>query len=500
MKDRLRKLLRSLVPTGTVLQRTVKSGIWATLTNISGRLLQVLMLIVLARILTPAEFGIMGIALLTLSGTKRFTNIGLNAALIQKEERDVDNYLNTTWLLEVGRGLVILVFVFATAPFIAAFFSEPQATPVIRAIGFIPFIAGLRNPGIVYFEKDLEFHRDFLYNTGGSIAQFLVGVLYVLYSPTVWALVAGSLSRPIFKTLLSYVLHDYRPRPTFDLQAARELISFGKWMTGASIIYWIAREGDDAFVGWFLSATALGFYQYAYRLADMPATEMSQIVSQVTFPAYSQVQGDTAELQNALLQSTRFVAFLAFPMSFGIALVTPSFVPTVLGDQWTPIILSMQVLTVYGLAHAITGNYGEVWKTLDRPDYIVKTSGLRVILVAILIWPATARWGIEGAALVISGVYVFPILPIDIYLTARLTELRSIDLYKEYVYPFVASVMMFGVLWYARASMDVPAAVELLLLIPAGVLIYTATALLLEWQFDWGISKNLQMIYRGILG
>ena len=500
MREKLERLFEQFVPTGSVLQRTVKSGIWATLTNVSGRLLQVLMLIVLARVLTPAQFGLMGIALLLLSVCKRFTNIGINAALIRKAETDIDEYLNTTWLIEIARGLLILGVLFLAAPLVAEFFGEPKATNLVRAIGFVPLVAGFRNPAIVYFEKDLEFHRDFLYNTGGAVAQFVVGVTVAWYSPTVWALVAASLSRPTVQTVLSYVLHDYRPWPAFDVEAARELVDFGKWMTGASIMYWVAREGDDAFVGWFLSATALGFYQYAYRLADMPATEMSQIVSQVTFPAYSAVQGDSEALQNALLQSTRFVAFLAFPMSFGIALVAPSFVPVVLGPQWTPMIVTMQLLALYGLCHAITGNYGEVWKTLDRPDLILKTSGLRVLVFGLFILPATARWGIEGTAFVITATYIVPILPLDIYLTAKLTELRSIDLYREYVYPFVASVTMFGTLWYARSLVEVPPIVELAVLVPAGAVVYAAVALLLESQFEWGIRDNLQMITKGIRG
>ena len=500
MREKLTQLLERFVPTGSVLHRTVMSGIWATLTNVSGRLLQVLMLIVLARVLTPAQFGLMGIALLMLSISKRFTNIGINAALIRKAEDDVDDYLNTTWLLEIARGLLIFGVLFLVAPFVAGFFGEPRATNLIRAIGFVPVVAGLRNPAVVYFEKDLEFHKDFLYNTGGAIAQFVVGVAVALYSPTVWALVAASLSRPLVKTPVSYLLHDYRPWPAFDVEAARELVDFGKWMTGASIVYWVGREGDDAFVGWFLSATALGFYQYAYRLADMPATEMSQIVSQVTFPAYSALQGDISALQNALSQSTRFVAFLAFPMSFGIALVAPSFVPVVLGSQWTPMILTMQLLALYGLCHAITGNYGEVWKTLDRPDLILKTSGLRVLVFALFILPATARWGIEGTAFVITATYVVPILPLDVYLTAKLTELRSLDLYREYVYPFVASLTMFGTLWYARSLLEVAPIVELAILVPAGALVYAAATLLLESQFEWGIVGNLRMIANEITG
>ena len=498
MRDRIRELIKRLIPTGSVVQRTVKSGIWVSATKMAVRLSQVLMLIILARLLAPRDFGLMGIALLTLSATRRFTDIGINAALIQDRDENIDRYLNTTWSLEIGRGLLIFVVLFLGAPFIAGAFSEPQATNLIRVLGLAPVLYGLRNPAVVYFQKDLSFHKDFIFKSSGSAVQFVVGVGYALYSPTVWALVFATLSKSAAQFLLSFVLHGYRPWPTFELDVARKLIHYGKWITGASIVGFIYSEGDDAFVGWFLSATALGFYQYAYRLADMPASEVSGVISKITFPAYSKLQDDLGELRSALLQTTRLTAFVAFPLAFGIASVAPSFVPAVLGEEWNPMIVAMQILAVYGLLHAITRNFGAVWKALGRPDYIVKTGLLRVFCIAILIWPATARWGIEGTALVVVGVYLFPMLPVDVYLAAQIVEGKSVLLYKEYLYPFVAASVMFVTLRYAATVTDFSNLVEFALWVPAGAAIYFAVAFLLERRFDWGIEQNLRTIRDGI--
>jgi PST family polysaccharide transporter/lipopolysaccharide exporter len=489
-----------LIPTGSVLQRTVKSGIWVTATKFSARFLQILLLIVLARLLTPREFGLIGIALLTLTATKRFTDIGLNAALIQQKEDNVNRYLDTTWCLEIGRGLLMFGALFVMAPFVAQIFGEPRAIPLIRVLGLGPILYGLRNPGVVYFQKRLNFHKDFLYQTCGGVTQFVVGVGFALYSPTAWALIFASVSRPAIKLVLSYVLHDYRPWPNFDVGIAKELIDFGKWITGASIIGWVYSQGDDAFVGWFLSATALGFYQYAYRMADTPATEVSGIISSITFPAYSAIQEDFDELRRALVQTLRFTSTIVFPMAFGIALVTPSFVRVVLGPDWTPMIGAMQLLAMYGLLHALTRNYGSIWKALDRPDLIVKTGLLRIAILAALIWPMTARFGIEGTALTVTAVYLFPMLPLDVYLTAQLIECRSRLLYREYFYPFVASATMFVILWYARTFVEVSPLVEMLTLIPAGAILYVGVGLILESQFDWGVEQNIQTLMRGMKG
>ncbi len=220
MKDSLRAFLARLIPKGSIAEQTIKSGLWMTAIKITNRPLQILMLIVLARFLTPRDFGLVGIALLALVATQRFTKIGLNAALIHEKSDNIDSYLNTTWCLEAGRGILLFIAMFAAAPYLARFFGEPQAEPLVQVIALIPLIYGVRNPAIVYFKKDLSFHKEFVYQTSGGVVQFAVGVGYALYSPTAWALVFAYLSAEVARTTLSYVMLGYRPWPSFDLQKA----------------------------------------------------------------------------------------------------------------------------------------------------------------------------------------------------------------------------------------------------------------------------------------
>ena len=498
MKRRLREILETLTPSGTVVQQTAKSGIWRLATKISSRGLQMLMLIILARLLEPRHFGLMGIALLTLGAMRRFTEIGLNAALIQQQRDNVDDYLDTTWCLEITRGLVIFGILYALAPYIAGFFGEPAATLPIQVIGLGPLLYGLRNPGVVYFKKHLEFHKDFLYRASGGFTQLIVGVGYAMYSPTVWALVFAFLARDAVELVLSYALHGYRPWFSFNIDAAKELIHYGKWITGSSMVHFLYSEGDDAFVGWYLSATALGFYQYAYRMADTPSTEVSEVISQVMFPTFSKLQGDIGQLREALLQTTRLAAFITFPMSFGIVLVAPSFVPSILGPEWNPMIPILQILAIYGLIHAITRNFGSLWKAVDRPDLTMKIPMIGVVLIAITIWPFTARWGLIGTAVAVVGVSVIPLFPLNVYITAKLVDCRARSIYREYAYPFVASGVMFLTLWYARGLVDLAPLVEFLLLVPTGAMVYIVVAVVLERQFGWGIEKNIRTLIEGI--
>lgn len=498
MRRTIAAIFDRLIPSGSITQQSAKSGVWVSGIKVSNRLLQILLLIILARMLTPRDFGLVGIALVTLGATQQLSKIGLDAALIHDRADDVDQYLNTTWVLEATRGLLIFAVLFAAAPYVAALFNEPEATWLIRVIAIGPLALGLRNPGAVYFRKDLAFHREFVYQASGGVAQFVVGVGYALVSPTVWALVVAFIAGDVVRSIASYLLHPYRPAPRFDGGAARRLINYGKWITGGSIIYWIYSQGDDAFVGWYLSATALGFYQYAYRIADIPSSEVSEVISSVTFPAYSKLQDDPARLRQALLGATRMSMVVTFPMAFGIALIAPSFVPVVLGDDWRPMIVVLQLLALYGLVHSMTRNFGSVWKAIGRPDIIAKLGLIRVVCIAVAIWPATAAWGIEGTAAVVVGVYLVPMLPLDIYMLTKTTTVRPREIVMEYVYPLIPAAVMFGLLWYARDFVALPLVVELVALIPAGAIVYTAVALLVDRRLGWGIERDIRSVIGSI--
>jgi PST family polysaccharide transporter/lipopolysaccharide exporter len=497
--DRLLALIKRLKPGGGTVERTIKSAAWLASQNVVGRALQLGLLVVLARLVGPAELGLVGIAMLTLSATQNFTTIGLNKALIQKVEENVDSHLNTTWVMEIGRGVLMAVILFAIAPLVGEwFFEEPRAVRLIQAIGLSPLLLGFRNPGIVYFQKNLDFHKQFAYKIGGDTSQFVVGVGYALIEPTAWAFVFGFLAADVVKLVLSYAIHDYRPFPSFDLDVAKELINYGKWLTGSSILYFLYSQGDDAFVGWLLTPTALAYYQYTYRFSNAPATELSQVLTSVMFPAYSKLQSSTDELRSAFSKTLRFTALVSFPASVGIAAIAPDFVMTVFGEDWMAAVPAMQVLAFYGLMRALTKTFGPVWEAINRPDYITKLSAVRVALIAVFIYPMTNALGIVGTAITVTGIFLFPMLPLDVYIMSRAIEMPMRDMYYEFVYPMAASVPMGLAIWYLSGISPFGSLVNLVLLIPAGALIYSALVLLFELLTKWTVTDNFEQIYRNL--
>jgi len=499
LKDRIRALVgwlkSTLVPGGSLMEQSVTGGIWSTLLNVSSRVLQLLTFVILARFLPPEAFGILGVAMLVIVALRRMSKLGLDEALIYNKNENVDEYLNTAWVLNVVRGTVIAALLFLGAPYIADFFSEPMAQDVLALMAVGPLVFALKSPAVVYFRKDLDFHKEFTYRVSGDFVYFLVAVVYSLFDPTVWALAAAYVSRTIVRTIVSYVIHDYRPWPSFDIDRAKEMIDYGKWITASNITNYIRNEGDDVFVGWLLSSASLGFYQMAYRLSNAPATEVSHVIARVSFPAYSSVQDDKAKLRTGFFKTIRVASFLVAPMAVGIAVVAPTFVRAVLGEAWLPMVFPMQILAVYGMMRGFASSYGAVWRATGNQDYLVKVSIVSIVLMAIPIYPATARFGITGASAVIAGVYVLFMFPLDTYLAANAINASSLRVLSEFIYPLVPTALMGGIVFWTQQTVDfLPVMVELVLLIAVGVVSYAGLTLLIDRPIQWGIRDELHDI------
>jgi PST family polysaccharide transporter/lipopolysaccharide exporter len=498
VSGRIRQFVEGLVPRGGTAERVAKGAVWAMGQNAFGRVLQLAMLVVLARLIGPSEIGLVGIALLALSAVKKFTDIGLNAALIQRVEENVDEHLNTVWILEMGRGLLIFAVLYLAAPLAGAAFDEPRATALVRGIGLSPLILGFRNPAMVYFQKNLDFHKQFVYRVGGDVTQAVVAVAYALVWPTAWSLVVGYVAADVVRFVASYALTSYRPGLSFDRESAGELVNYGKWITGSSVLYFLYSEGDDAFVGWLIGPAALAFYQYGYRFSNAPATELTNVISAVMFPAFSKLQEDGALLREAFLKTMRVSAFIASPVAFGIAVVARDFVLAFFGPEWTAMIVPMQILAVYGFLRALGQTFGPIWKALDRPDIITKLSAIRVVLIAVLIWPVTARFGIVGTAAVVTGIYVFPMMPIDLYVVVNMVDVTYGEVLREIAYPVAASAAMAGVVLYVDSAISFGPFAELLVSVVVGAAAYLAAALLLDSRSHWGIGGNIRGIVANV--
>ena len=470
-------------------QRAIRGGVWVFACRIIERSFSIIRIIILARILAPSVFGLMGIALLTMATLETFSQTGFQTALIQKKE-NIESYLNVAWTVMIVRGLIIFSILYIFAPYASIFFNTPEAKLIIQIIGFSILFQALTNIGIIYFQKELEFNKQFIYQLSGTLADFTVAVSAALILRSVWALVFGLLAGNLTRFITSYLIHPYRPHFSFDLDKVKELFGFGKWILGSSILIFLLTQGDDIFVGKLLGATMLGFYQIAYKISNMPATEITHVISQVSFPVYSKIQDDIPKLREAYLKVLQLTAFLSFPIAGLIFVMAPEFTRIFLGEKWMPMVPAMQVLVFAGLVRSIAATTGPIFYAVGTPKIDTRLQIARFFVLATLIYPFTIKWGIVGT----SFVLLLSIFVSNIgfsYMAIKITKCRIKNFSKIIALPLVNVSITVLIILGLKTIINVRIW-EFFILVFIGVFVYLIITYLSDKFFGYKIQSVIK--------
>jgi O-antigen/teichoic acid export membrane protein len=477
---------------GELKARVVRSGFWVFAMRIADRVFRLARTIILARLLAPEDFGLFGIALLAISTLETFSQMGFSAALVQKKQ-DIKLYLDTAWVVQAARGLFLALILFAITPYVANFFDSPASKPILQVIALSVLFGGFSSIGIVYFKKELEYHKLFVYIVAGNLADVGVSICMAFILRNAWALVFGLLAGSVVRMVVSYLIHPYRPRLHFNQKQFKELFGFGKWVLGANIALFLIMQGDDIFVGKLLGITALGFYQFAYKLSNLPATEISHLIMQVTFPAYSKLQDNLPRLRKAYLKVLQITMFLSFPIAGLIFVLAPDFTKIFLGEKWLPMVPSMQVLVFCGLFRSIGATMGPVFQAVGRPDILTKLAFARLAIIVALIYPLSIKWGIAGtsSAVLISS---FITMPVAYYITVnRILRGSMPTLFKKsMLVPLISSALMVLLLYFC-----IERTVSLLGFVPvivAGIFFYLLLGYSLDKILKYGIIDDVMLM------
>jgi len=480
----------TLQQTESLSKKVVRGGLWVFGLRITSRGLGFIRTIILARLLAPSDFGLLGIAMLAISTLETFSQTGFQAALIQKKE-NVESYLDTAWTVSAIRGIVLFLVLFLSAPIVAKFFNSPQATLVIKIIAVSTLISGFRNIGILFFQKELEFNKQFIYELSATLVDIAVAITLAVILRSVWALVWGGLAANFVRLFMSYILHPYRPHARFDKGEFKGLFGFGKWVLGSSALVFLVTQGDDIFVGKMLGATALGFYQMAYLISNLPATEITHVISRVTFPAYSKLQYNLQRLREAYLNTLQLTAFISTPLAGGIFVLAPDFTRIFLGEKWMPMVLAMQVLVLAGLVRSIAATTGPIFHGVGRPSVDTIWQVIRLIVLVALIYPFTMRWGILGASISVLCSILVSTLGFS-FMVINITRCELVNFGKMIVLPMLYSIIMVSSVIILKGSMELFGVLGFFFLVGVGVIIYSFVAFLFDSLLNYRIKKLIR--------
>ena len=357
--------------------------------------------------------------------------------MVQKST-DIMADMDAAWTMLAIRGVVLFIILYIMAPYIAGFFGPPGAVLVLQVIGITLILEGLTNLGTIFFLKELNFKRQFLFQFSGVLADFTVAVITVLVLHSV-ALVFGLIAKDLTLLVVSYAVHPYRPHLNFDLGKVKGLSNYGMWILFSSVLVFFLIQGDDVLVGHYVGLVALGLYEMAYGFSNTPSTEVSQVISQVAFPVYSKVQDDPVQLKDIFLRTYKVTSLVAFLLVGSLVSLAPDITIVFLGSAWSPIVPLIQVLAWWGLIRGLEETAAALFMAIGIPRIYTILQLFQVVLFLILIMPMIEMYGILGVSITVV-VSAIPIMFLTNRALVNTLNVGQKELTALLFYPFMIAL------------------------------------------------------------
>ncbi len=392
---------------------TLKGLSWMGGLRGTTRALAFIKILILARILSPSEFGLFGIAVLFLSLLEIISETGVNIFLIQEED-DIDSFIDTAWIVSIVRGILIALVLFCFSPAISRFFNSPQSLNVLLLISLAPLIRGFINPAVVKFQKNLLFAKEFIFRFLIYFLDASVAIIVALITHSAISLVYGLLAGAVFEVCASHIFIKPRPKLRFVKDKLKLIIKRGKWVTFAGTFNYLFENIDDAVVGRLLNTAYLGTYQMAYKVSSLPMTEVSDVIQKVTFPVYTKIAEDKERLKKAFIKSLFATILLVLPIGLILFFFSREAVLILLGPKWLSVVPVIKVLSFFGVVRSITETTYPLFLSLKKQNYVSAITLFSILGLAITIFPLVKNFDIVGAGISSLTGALFAI-PITVY-------------------------------------------------------------------------------------
>ncbi len=353
-------------------------------------------------------------------------------------------------------------------------------TGIIQSMGFLFLLSSFINIGVLYFSRDLNFGRQFIFQSAGSIAGTVAAISIAVIYQSVWALILGRLVGTFVQCVLSYLVHPYRPRLRIKWQHARAMWKFGRHVMWTAILRFFVIQGDDLFVGKILGLGTLGLYRYAYHFSSLIASEAGDIINKVAFPAFSRIQNNLPKIRGGYEKSIRYIVLAAYPFSGGLMVLAHELVSVILGPEWLDMVPTLQILCILGFCKGMQG--GNVFMALGRPGLITRLYGIRLFLMAISIYPLTKYFGMPGTAISVV-VPSLIIMPIHLLFVQQCIGHTLYDFLKTIFAPLVSTLIMAFSLILLKLHISLTGILGVLVLVVLGIVIYGFSMYLLSRFF-----------------
>lgn len=444
---------------------------WSAGSKLFGQLITWTLTIVIVRLLTPNDYGLLAMAMIFVSFLDVFGDLGMGAALVQA--RDHNEQLSRKIF-----GVIVLVnlglyaFMFMVAPIIADFFDEPRLVDIIRVIAlrfiFLIFDTVPRS----LLERELDFKNCSIVAATSAVIGGVITLIMAWHGQGVWSLVYGSVSTGLVQAIGMNMIKPYFRLPSFRFAGMRQYVSFGGYITIERALFYIQAQSDALIIGKLLGKEMLGYYSMAMDLASLPMQKLMGTINQVALPAYASIQNDVGQVSYYFLKVVRITAFFAFPVFFGFSVVADALINTLLGEKWQLAVMPIQILCIIMPIRMIGNLLPSVLRGVGRPDVNVTNVAISAVIMtsAFLVG---SQWGLLGVCL--AWVSVYPLVFfITLYRAGKIIQVGFIQVLGVIFRPGLTATIMYGtVMSLAQLIPDSWNAVfHLLVLIVTGLVVF----------------------------
>lgn len=428
--------------------------------------------VVLARLLTPSDFGVVAVGMVVMVVAWQLTDLGTSAVVIQREELD-DVLVSSVFWFNLGLGACLSVVTVAAAGPLAVALGQPQAAPAIQAFGAVSFLGALGNMHHALLRRTMQFGRLATINIANAVVNGLVGISLALAGAGIWALVAGTVSGVAVSTAAAWRFEHWRPSATMSLRRLRGVARFSLnyfWSSALAVTF---AQLDKVIISRVLGAAPLGTYTLAQRTVMSPVSAVSGTVSTVSFSAFSRGQDNPEMLRSGASRAAGVVALVVLPAMVGLAVLAEEAVAVVYGPGWELAVPVIQVLAPVAAVQALSCVTASVMLAKGRSDWLYRWA-LVNCLVGAAAMVAAAPWGLVGVSLGLAAV-VAVLTPFEMRMALKLIDMRLADYLRPLRPHLIVTAVMAGTAWLVAAGverMGGPTAVQLLLGTLAGLVVH----------------------------
>ena len=360
-------------------QKTVSGLIWSFVDTMAGQGITFVVGIILARLLSPREFGLIGMITVFIAVSESFINSGFSSALIRKKDC-TDTDFSTVFFFNLTVGILFFLLLFFSAPAISSFFNEPELTAILQVLGIVLIIDSLTLIQRTILTKRIDFKLQAKISMIASIGSGVVSITMAFYGLGVWALVAQRIVKQGLNSLFLWLWNRWKPLLVFSKESFKELFGFGSKLLISGLIDTIYRNVYYLIIGKFFSAQELGFYTKANEFKNLPSQNFNYIISRVTYPVLSTLQDDIPRLKNNYQKLIRSVMFITFILMLGMAAVAEPMIHTLIGAKWEPAIIYLQMLCFVGMMYPLHALNLNMLQVQGRSDLFLKLEVIKKII------------------------------------------------------------------------------------------------------------------------